>query len=108
MRIRHFIRLCGAAIASTFFVIACDSSGPTSLITTGITASASATNGATRTHTEFDNHFDFNVYLSCIDEVTHWVTSGHSTVDVLRTPSGVTSTIIKGRANESEFYLVRA
>src|SRR6266550_7298457 len=109
MTTRYFGRFWAAAIASTLLTIGCDSSrvaSPASVRSGG--EPQALAQGATRTHSEFDISREQDVYLSCIDEVTHWVISSHVTVDVVQTPSGITSIIIKGHSNESEFYLVRA
>lgn len=60
------------------------------------------------THAEFDVHLDAFFYLSCIDELTHWVANGHVTVDAIQTPIGNTSIRVEGRSDPTNFFVIRA
>lgn len=83
---------------------------PTAPLRTAMPATVAlqaAAQGVTRTHSEFDGSLNADFYLSCIDEITHWEGSFHVTVDVVSTPSGNTSTTIKGTSNVETFFLER-
>jgi hypothetical protein len=103
-------RLCTAFLACTLVLTACD--GPRSISPEHPTAlsprSAAVASVATRSHSEFDISREADFYLSCIDEMTHWVISGHVSIDVVLTPTGTTSIRVQGNSNEAAFYLVRA
>ncbi|MFL5612469.1 MAG: hypothetical protein ACJ796_02275 [Gemmatimonadaceae bacterium] len=71
-------------------------------------AASNTSTPATRTHTEFTVHVNADIYLTCINEVTHWEGTGHVTVDVVTTPTGITSTRIQGNSDESTFTVTRA
>ena len=97
--------LCGAyAVLSS----ACADSpaAPRASLTPG--APSFSASGATRTHSEYNGSINTDIYLSCINEVTHWQGSFTVTVDVVQTPTGITSTRIRGNSDESTFSLTRA
>ena len=76
--------------------------------TAWITSPSRSVQPVTHTHAEFDVHVDAYIYLTCINEVTHWVGTGHVTIDEIQTPTGITSIRVEGRSDESNFYLTRA
>jgi len=97
--------LCGAyAVLSS--ACADSPSAPRASLSPG--APSLSASGATRTHSEFNGSINTDIYLSCIDEVTHWQGSFTVTVDVVQTPTGITSTRIRGNSDESTFSVTRA
>jgi hypothetical protein len=97
--------LCGAfAVLSSG--CADSPSAPRASLTPG--APSLSASGATRTHSEYNGSINTDIYLSCIDEVTHWQGSFTVTVDVVQTPTGITSTRIRGNSDESTFSVTRA
>lgn len=99
----HSLLVCGAYAMLT----AC-ADAPTALHPLTPGAPAASVSGATRTHSELNGSLDSDFYLSCIDEVTHWQGSFTVTTDVVQTPTGITSTRIRGNSDESTFVVTRA
>jgi hypothetical protein len=71
-------------------------------------APSRSASAATRTHSEYSGSVNTDIYLSCIDEITHWEGSFTVSVDVVQTPTGIISTRIRGNSDESTFSVTRA